>query len=167
MVVGLLIQGSYSRHGGESAFAGTMGMLEFPSYSRDGGWSCAGACPLPHSRQISFALLVMIVLLRSRWQHTWGACFETVAPVALDSVDVVTVQYGRRSLDTGQLFKTWRRVCFCWDNGHVGIPFLFQRWRLELCGSMSTAAFKANFICSSGNDCTAEVQMAAHLGCML
>ena len=72
--------------------------------------------------------------------------------------------YLRASLATRQLLRTCRRDWFSWQRGQDGFSLFFQRHKLALCGSTSTAAFMANFSCSSGKDRTTRGQMGAQLG---
>ena len=51
------------------------------------------------------------------------------------------------------------RVCRSPQRGQESFGFFFQRWRLALWGNMSTAAFNANFIYSTGRVWTALDQM--------
>ena len=69
--------------------------------------------------------------------------------------------YRLRSRATEQLLRTWRSVWFFLQSVHAGLSFFFQRNKLELCGSMSTAALRANFISDSGSDWTTEAQIEA------
>ena len=62
-------------------------------------------------------------------------------------------------------FRTWRSVCCFLQSVHAGLSFFqWNTCKLELCGSMSTAALRAKFISVSGSDWTIEAQIEALVG---
>ena len=72
--------------------------------------------------------------------------------------------YLLRSLATLQQLRTWIKDCRSPQSRHESLSFFLHRWRLELWGSVSTAALRANFVCSWGRDWIALAQIVAVSG---
>ena len=89
-------------------------------------------------------------------------------PPQSKSLSYATALYLLKSLHlatpgTPQQLRAWIKDCRSPQSGHESLSFL-HRWRFELWGSVSTAALRANFICSLGRDWIALAQIVAVSG---